>query len=103
MRTLPIAPLALGVLAAISGCSFPAAEKPAVTRNEAVSPASVTAATSAKQESSSSASTKKAKSPTLDELLLFFPTKYPHGNWKPEGLDFEDVWFHAEDGTRLHA
>jgi uncharacterized protein len=38
----------------------------------------------------------------LDEMLLFYPTKYPGGDWKPEGLNFEDVWFRAEDGTRLH-
>src|SRR5438105_2505166 len=29
---------------------------------------------------------------TLDEMLLFFPSKYPDGNWKPEGLSFEDAW-----------
>jgi fermentation-respiration switch protein FrsA (DUF1100 family) len=38
----------------------------------------------------------------LDELLLFYPSKYPDGDWKPKGLNFEDVWFKAEDGTRLH-
>ena len=43
-----------------------------------------------------------AKRRTLDELLLFYPTKYPAGNWKPHGLAFEDAWFSAEDGTRLH-
>jgi fermentation-respiration switch protein FrsA (DUF1100 family) len=35
-------------------------------------------------------------------LLLFYPSKYPDGDWKPTGLNFEDVWFKAEDGTRLH-
>jgi fermentation-respiration switch protein FrsA (DUF1100 family) len=39
---------------------------------------------------------------TLDEMLLFFPSRYPDGNWQPEGLVFEDVWFRAQDGTRLH-
>jgi fermentation-respiration switch protein FrsA (DUF1100 family) len=39
---------------------------------------------------------------TLDELLLFFPVKFPAGDWKPVGLKFEDAWFNAEDGTRLH-
>jgi uncharacterized protein len=39
---------------------------------------------------------------TLDELLLFFPSKHPVGNWKPDGLQFEDAWFSALDGTRLH-
>lgn len=40
--------------------------------------------------------------PTLDELLLFFPAKYPAGNWKPADLKYRDVWFTAEDNTRLH-
>ena len=39
---------------------------------------------------------------TLDELLLFFPAKYPEGDWSPEGLNFEDVSFQAKDGTQLH-
>jgi fermentation-respiration switch protein FrsA (DUF1100 family) len=39
---------------------------------------------------------------SLDELLLFFPSAYPDGNWKPDGLKFEDAWFSAADGTRLH-
>ncbi|MFL5243872.1 MAG: alpha/beta hydrolase, partial [Gemmataceae bacterium] len=37
-----------------------------------------------------------------DELLLFYPSKYPEGNWQPPNLAFEDAWFNAEDGTRLH-
>lgn len=37
-----------------------------------------------------------------DELLLFFPSKYPDGDWKPAGLKFEDVWFTADDKTKLH-
>jgi fermentation-respiration switch protein FrsA (DUF1100 family) len=45
---------------------------------------------------------KPAKTRSLDELLLFFPSKYPEGNWKPEKLTFEDAWFTAQDGTRLH-
>ncbi len=38
----------------------------------------------------------------LEKSLLFHPTKYPHGNWNPSGLVFEDAWFSAADGTRLH-
>ncbi|RCS44009.1 alpha/beta hydrolase [Bremerella cremea] len=38
----------------------------------------------------------------LDELLLFFPAKFPEGDWQPEGETFEDVTFQAEDGTQLH-
>ncbi len=40
--------------------------------------------------------------PSIDELLLFFPTKYPSGNWNPDSLDFEDVWITSDDGTRIH-
>lgn len=39
---------------------------------------------------------------SIDELLLFFPSKHPVGNWAPEGLRFEDVYFTAEDETKLH-
>lgn len=42
------------------------------------------------------------KLPSLDEQLLFFPTKYPNGNWKPTNLQFEDIYFESEDGTKLH-
>jgi fermentation-respiration switch protein FrsA (DUF1100 family) len=39
---------------------------------------------------------------TLDERLLFFPSKYPAGDWKPEDLKFDEVIFESEDKTRLH-
>jgi uncharacterized protein len=42
------------------------------------------------------------KQPSLDEQLLFFPTKHPSGNWKPTNLQFEDIYFTSEDGTKLH-
>ncbi len=38
----------------------------------------------------------------LEESLLFFPTPYPDGLWDQPGLDPEDAWFEAADGTRLH-
>jgi len=38
----------------------------------------------------------------LEESMIFFPTKYPDGDWNPPGVDFEDAWFKAPDGTRLH-
>ncbi|MBM4088717.1 MAG: alpha/beta hydrolase [Planctomycetes bacterium] len=44
-----------------------------------------------------------AKSRSIDESLLFFPSKFPEGDWTPDGLHFQDVWFHAADKTRLHA
>ncbi|MCE9608546.1 MAG: alpha/beta hydrolase [Planctomycetia bacterium] len=40
--------------------------------------------------------------PSLDERLLFFPVKYPEGNWQPTGLRVDDAWFPSADGTRLH-
>jgi hypothetical protein len=39
---------------------------------------------------------------SIDELLLFFPIKFPNGDWEPDGLNYEDVWFQAQDGTKLH-
>src|SRR3954451_615524 len=38
----------------------------------------------------------------FEESLLFFPDKYPSGNWNPPALKFEDAWFKAADGTQLH-
>ncbi len=38
----------------------------------------------------------------FEESLIFFPMRYPEGDWQPEWLTFEDAWFEAEDGTRLH-
>lgn len=43
-----------------------------------------------------------SKAPSIDELLLFFPSRYPAGNWAPKDLKYHDVWFVAEDKTRLH-
>jgi len=54
------------------------------------------------QDPSAQSGTSGANHQSIDELLLFFPSKYPVGNWKPKGLVFRDVWFVAEDGTRLH-
>ncbi len=41
-------------------------------------------------------------SPTLDELLLFRPTRFPQGEWEPQNLTYEDVWFEAADNVKLH-
>ncbi len=38
----------------------------------------------------------------IDELLLFFPNKFPNGDWAPKNLQFEDVYFKSSDGTMLH-
>ncbi len=37
-----------------------------------------------------------------EESFLYFPDKYPEGDWHPAGLEFEDAWFDAADGTHLH-
>lgn len=39
---------------------------------------------------------------TVERSLIFFPVKFPAGNWEPEGLSIEDVHFEASDGTKLH-
>jgi fermentation-respiration switch protein FrsA (DUF1100 family) len=33
---------------------------------------------------------------------VFQPARYPGGDWTPAGFEFEDVWFTAQDGTRLN-
>jgi len=38
----------------------------------------------------------------MENSLIFFPAKYPIGDWQPVGLEFEDAWFPAADGTKLH-
>ena len=38
----------------------------------------------------------------VERSLIFAPTQYPKGNWNPPNLVFEDAWFSAADGTRLH-
>ena len=38
----------------------------------------------------------------MDELLALFPAKFPAGDWQPAESLFEDCWFTAADGIRLH-
>lgn len=38
----------------------------------------------------------------FEESLIFFPSRYPTGEWKPEGLQVEDANFQSADGTKLH-
>jgi fermentation-respiration switch protein FrsA (DUF1100 family) len=52
--------------------------------------------------SSSNSGSRTRSFRTIDELLLFFPTKFPDGNWQPENLKYEDVFFEAVDKTRVH-
>jgi uncharacterized protein len=38
----------------------------------------------------------------LENALVFVPRPYSVGDWHPAGLVFEDAWFQAADGTKLH-
>lgn len=38
----------------------------------------------------------------FENAMIFVPSRHPEGNWDPPGIVFEDAWFHAADGTRLH-
>ncbi len=38
----------------------------------------------------------------FEESFIFFPARYPEGEWQPKGLVFEDAWFETADGPRLH-
>jgi uncharacterized protein len=38
----------------------------------------------------------------FENSLIFHPSAYPAGDWHPAGLDVEDAWFTAADGTHLH-
>ncbi|MCS7304430.1 MAG: alpha/beta hydrolase [Thermoguttaceae bacterium] len=37
----------------------------------------------------------------LEEAFIFFPSRFPYGDWNP-GLPVEEAWFEAADGVRLH-
>jgi len=38
----------------------------------------------------------------IERTFIFFPSRYPAGNWNPSGLAFEDAWFQTEDDVKLH-
>jgi len=38
----------------------------------------------------------------FEESLIFFPSKYPAGQWEPVGFAAEEAQFEAVDGTKLH-
>ncbi len=38
----------------------------------------------------------------FENSLVYFPSRYPDGNWQPQGLAFEDAEFTASDGVKLH-
>lgn len=54
------------------------------------------------QEAATKKSEPKERPQSVEEMLLFFPSKYPSGNWNPAELRFKDVNFAADDGTKLH-
>lgn len=54
------------------------------------------------QESVPAERADRPNTPTIDELLLFFPLKHPAGDWRPANLQYRDVAFVAEDQTKLH-
>ncbi len=68
----------------------------------AVALALLTGLSTAAQEPEQTRPTHPSPIGSVEDLLLFFPAKYPSGDWKPAGLNFRDVFFAAEDGTRLH-
>ncbi len=37
-----------------------------------------------------------------EDQLIYYPAKFPEGDWEPAGLVHEDVSFEAEDGVTLH-
>ncbi len=53
------------------------------------------------EQGDSSADIPKIRS--IDELLLFQPSKYPEGVWTPQDLNYLDVYFESADGTRIHS
>ena len=38
----------------------------------------------------------------FEDQLIFVPSKFPDGDWRPQGLGQEDAWFQSADGTKLH-
>ena len=87
MAKHPIFIVAAVLLGMIAGCQSPAATK---------QPATGLAPNPVPPESSFNPLAKVEKS------LVFAPSRYPAGDWQPAGLAFEDAWFTAKDGMRLH-
>lgn len=38
----------------------------------------------------------------LEESFIFFPSRYPMGDWRPNEIAFQDIEFTTDDGVRLH-
>lgn len=101
----PLHQLAAAVtLLAVVGCepsAKPISDSPPIAASSAAAVAPRPTATPAPIVSITGATTPN-QAASLDELLLFFPSKYPDGVWKPDRLKYEDVSFRAADGTELH-
>jgi len=39
----------------------------------------------------------------LENSMIFFPSRYPEGDWRPPHASVEDCFFETADGVRLHA
>jgi len=39
---------------------------------------------------------------SFEQSTVYQPVRFPEGNWQSPGLEFEDAWFRAKDGTSLH-
>ncbi len=90
--------LAILAAAALVGCSACDGEPGEAPHDD------VTAAEVAETADGLSVANDTAPTPSgsIEELLLFFPSQYPEGNWQPSGLVYEDVEFAAPDGATLH-
>jgi fermentation-respiration switch protein FrsA (DUF1100 family) len=90
MQPFGLAAIALVVLTVI-GCSSSGVDvSPLITQ------------TAADKAAKAPEQRKPSKVRSLDELLLFQPTKYPKGDWEPARLNFADAWITAGDGTQIH-
>lgn len=38
----------------------------------------------------------------IEDSIVYQPSVFPEGDWRPTDLVFADAWFTSEDGTRLH-
>ena len=83
LSILVVAAMLLGVLA---GCQIPSANLSRLSASDPIG--------------ASESSLNPLAS--VEKSLVFAPSRYPVGDWRPPGLAFEDAWFTAEDGTRLH-
>jgi len=51
---------------------------------------------------SAAAPPQKKPMQNLEDQFLFYPLRHPAGEWSPADLEFEDVFFTAADGVKLH-